>query len=187
MNRFRDQLPATPGEAAAAQPILAPAATVAAAGVSDNERGTAPLGRGAHDEEARMTRVDTHVRALTEERDRLRAACREAFCFFEENAEQPGYGFAVPDDPRDFTPDPGSCTPAEVAAHRAAVEAWNAAGGRPEGWEHPPRSGWNETGTMHFLRAPWGIGTYIYRDPDLCALRDRLAAALTTTEAGNVE
>ena len=116
------------------------------------------------------------------------AACRteaaallaEVLPLIADQAECVTYGYALPEDPRDFTPDAESCTPEELAAHAAAVEAWDAAGGKPEGWDAPPGSGWNEEGTMHSLRAPWGIGAYTYRDSQMCDLRDRILAVLAS-------
>lgn len=109
----------------------------------------------------------------------LVGAARAALEFFEHNAEHMSYGYpAGVDDPRDFTPDVESCREEEITAHAAAVAAWNEAGGKPEGWDAPDHGGWNESGTVHILRAPWGIGAYTYRDPELCALRDQLREAL---------
>jgi len=45
--------------------------------------------------------------------------------------EEPGYGFYQPPNPHDFYPDGESCTPEEIAAHREACEAWDAAEGKP--------------------------------------------------------
>lgn len=38
------------------------------------------------------------------------------------NAEDSSYGFAVPDDPRDFTPDMECCSDEEVALHKLHCE-----------------------------------------------------------------
>lgn len=78
-----------------------------------------------------------------------------------------GYGFFAGGDPRDFSPDGESCTPKEIANHKAACALWNEAAGRgetPEPEKCP--SGWlyDEAGKpiMHVLRAPYGIGVYSY-------------------------
>ena len=35
------------------------------------------------------------------------------------------YGFVCVENPHDFKPDMESCTPKEIAAHRAALEMWD--------------------------------------------------------------
>lgn len=37
-----------------------------------------------------------------------------------------GYGFFIGGDPRKFHPDEDSCTPEEIASHKAACEKWEA-------------------------------------------------------------
>jgi hypothetical protein len=63
-----------------------------------------------------------------------------------------------------------------------ACEAWNTAGGKPEGWDAPDTGGWNADRTAHVvLKAPWGIGVSTYTDPELCELRDVIRAALSAS------
>jgi len=76
-----------------------------------------------------------------------------------------GYGFYAGGDPRDFSPDWESCSPEEIANHKAACASWDQAAARgetPEPEKCP--SGWvyDEAGKpiMHVLRAPYGIGCY---------------------------
>lgn len=92
-------------------------------------------------------------------RELLRAMADE----LERSGEQVGYGFARPDNPHDFSPDHESCSAEEIAAHKAACEAFDS------GEYTPPRG--SETHrdkdgkiVMHILRAPWGIGSYTYVD-----------------------
>ena len=104
-----------------------------------------------------------------------------------EMAEQGGYGYARPEDPRDFHPDAESCSEQEIANHRKACELWDAAGGKPDGWTPPPGSEWAalpEGGFVHILRAPWGIGSYVFRDPEMAALRDAIVAVLKPKKRG---
>lgn len=44
-----------------------------------------------------------------------------------------GYGFFLGGDPRDFSPDVDSCTPAELKAHEEACARWNAGTPKDEG------------------------------------------------------
>jgi hypothetical protein len=57
-------------------------------------------------------------------------ACRY---FDEDGQEQMGYGFASPENPHDFFPDPESCTPEEIAAHAKAKADWDEAQSSQEG------------------------------------------------------
>jgi hypothetical protein len=100
-------------------------------------------------------------------------------------SEQSGYGFARPENPHDFHPDSECCSPEEIAAHKAACDAYDAGKYEHDGWD-----GWNEDHTIHVLRAPWGIGSYVFRDKDaedalaaLYAARKSLAAHLEAHKA----
>ena len=44
----------------------------------------------------------------------------------EEGQEDMGYGFYRPENPHDYFPDHESCRPEEIAAHKAACDAWDA-------------------------------------------------------------
>lgn len=78
-----------------------------------------------------------------------------------------GYGFYHGGDPRDFHPDSESCTPEELASHKAACDAFDAAdaAGTPMKPE-PDGSGWVAPG-VHITKSAYGIGTYQY--PSHCA------------------
>lgn len=77
--------------------------------------------------------------------------------FIEAAGSISGYGFHRPENPNDFFPDPEGSSAEEIAAHKAACEAWN----RGEYKRDPSEeSGWH--GNMHILKAPWGIGSYSY-------------------------
>lgn len=70
-----------------------------------------------------------------------------------------GYGFYRPENPHDFHPDPESCSPEEIANHKAACDAYDAGTYTPDnsdGWVTP---------NLHITKAPWGIGSYEVRDP----------------------
>lgn len=73
------------------------------------------------------------------------------------------YGYFLGGDPRNFTPDVECCTPEELAAHKAACEAWDR-GARPDpGGPHQPlfKDG-KEIG--HITIAHYGIGTTVMED-----------------------
>ena len=83
-----------------------------------------------------------------------------------------GYGFARPANPHDFSPDVECCTVEEMAAHKAACEAYDRGEYTPEkgdGWVTP---------NLHILKAPWGVGMYTFRDDRAVACLDRINAAL---------
>lgn len=95
------------------------------------------------------------------------------------------YGFGMPEDPRDFTPDPECSTEKERAAHTTAVALWEEAGGKPEGWDAPRGCEWlqgTDGAVRHVARAPWGLGTYTWRDEGMVDLHERIKAALEATK-----
>ena len=122
-------------------------------------------------------------RALLAERDRLREVLQEALPFIEHAArEDVNYGYPVVEDPRDFSPDPECCNPEEIAAHKAACEAW-------ERGERPTREPTHETiadgeTLIRLTRAPWGIGVSTLRDPQAVALLAQVRAALSGERDG---
>lgn len=71
-----------------------------------------------------------------------------------------GYGYFCGGDPRKFHPDHECCTPEEIAAHKAACEAWN----RGEKVGPAMRSHWITDGEgkviAHCSGSSYGIGTY---------------------------
>lgn len=91
-----------------------------------------------------------------------------------------GYGYYHGGDPRDFTPDSESCTPEELAAHKAACDAFDAAesAGTPMKPD-PGGSGWVAPG-VHVLKSNYGIG--VYRYPSECA--EMAAAAIERARGG---
>lgn len=83
-----------------------------------------------------------------------------------------GYGYYRPKNPHDFHPDAESCTEDEIAAHKAACEAWDAGTYKDnygDGWVSP---------NVHILRAPWGIGSYTDEVPEIAAICNRARALL---------
>lgn len=83
-----------------------------------------------------------------------------------------GYGYYRPKNPHDFHPDAESCTEDEIAAHKAACEAWDAGiykDNYGDGWVSP---------NVHILRAPWGIGSYTDEVPEIAAICNRARALL---------
>lgn len=89
----------------------------------------------------------------------VRDAIREAHRFIESRADESGYGYARPANPHDFSPDRECCTDEEIAAHKAACEAFDAGLYVHDSWD-----GWNADHTIHVLKAPWGVGSYTIRD-----------------------
>lgn len=93
--------------------------------------------------------------------------------YIDATSSQTGYGYSRPANPNDFFPDAECCTPEEIEAHRAACEAFDKG-------EYTPDPRIESTGRAHILLAPWGIGSYTYRDghaDELIAAIDALAAA----------
>ena len=101
----------------------------------------------------------------------IAALLRQVRPFVQECECESGYGYARPDDPNDFHPDAEMCSESEIAAHKAACEAY----GNP-GYEPPAGSTFGNG--VHILRAPWGIGSYTFRDPKVTALLAQIDAAL---------
>lgn len=112
-------------------------------------------------------------------------------------AEDTHYGHPFVSNPHDYHPDDECCSKKEIAAHRAACDAYD----RGEEWTRPastapipPGEGLPEGadtgmvaldadgrslgGTAHVY--PWGIGTSVNRDDALCALIEEIHAALAT-------
>lgn len=121
---------------------------------------------------------------MNDNQNLLLSTLRDVLPFFERNAEQETYGYGMPDDPRDFMPDPELSTAEEKERHAAACRAWDAANGEPEGWQRPAGSEWlnGAAGVMHVTRAPWGPGSWVYRDPEMCELRDKIRAAIAAVK-----
>jgi hypothetical protein len=107
----------------------------------------------------------------------LAEVLKEARAFIEANSDEVGYGFYRPKNPNDFHPDAESCSAEEIAAHKAACEAYDKGEFMPDndsGWISP---------TVHILTAPWGIGSYSYRSPDAQEILAKIDAALSARAA----
>ncbi|MGB9781411.1 MAG: hypothetical protein ACPLSY_01835 [Moorellaceae bacterium] len=109
----------------------------------------------------------------------------EVLPWLEEAAEEVHYGSPMCEDPRDFTPDPECCTEKEIAA-------WKEACRRAEAGEKVeiPHHIWEKDpdGTVrHISYNPWGIGTSVIRNPELCALRDKVKALIGQLSQGSCE
>jgi hypothetical protein len=103
-------------------------------------------------EETALQRIRRQVIEMNDESERRIASAvkRETVV-----REEEGYGLFPGGDPRRFRPDEESCTPEEIAAHRAACEAWD----RGEGVDRGPScatlgdgSAWSGKG--------YGVGPY---------------------------
>ena len=91
--------------------------------------------------------------------------------------EMHGYGVMRPEDPRDFTPDAEECTPEEIANHRAAVEAVERGEPVPDQPFTPDAVTYVNGEAVHMCGGPWGIGSYVVRDPVVLEIRDAVLAA----------
>ncbi len=136
---------------------------------------------------------DIVMGALVAARDYLREAANP----------MPTYGYYPGGtDPRDFHPDSECCTPAEMAAHKAACEAWER-GERPDpGGPHLPLGGDLPADAVAVLKvigsggdvvgghvtvAHYGIGTHSYRDEDAEDVLDQIEAAISALSGGKPE
>jgi len=157
------------------------AAAALSALLAENERLQGYDDAAKHDIERMLESLhaESEARIAAEARvAALEGALRRALRFIEERADQTGYGFYRPANPHHFHPDGESCTPEEIAAHKAACDAFD------KGEYTPPRGSEtyrDEAGNavMHILRAPWGIGSYLETDPDALPIIDAARAALT--------
>jgi hypothetical protein len=82
-------------------------------------------------------------------------------------------------DPRKFSPDEECCTPAELAAHKAACEAWER-GERPQIAPSLGEVEQLENGVVlkHECSSPLGIGGYVYVDEELVELLAQIDEAI---------
>jgi hypothetical protein len=124
----------------------------------------------------------------------MRAALVAALPVLEEAAETSMYGHYTGGDPRLFSPAEDECTPEEIAAHKAACEAWER-GERPdiphacepsrEDIEITDKTTGEKTtiakGTGLALYAPFGVGIQTWRDEEAMKARDLVRAALEGT------
>jgi hypothetical protein len=95
--------------------------------------------------------------------------------------EDHGYGFWCGGDPRKFHPDAEDCTAEELAAHKAACEAFDKADALGEKLEPMPcQSGWIGP-SIHITKSPFGIGSYTF--PSFAA--QKALAALGAVDAMN--
>jgi len=127
-------------------------------------------------------RSDRRFRQEIAQRDqRWFNSLTEMRTIFTEEAEGVSYGGYPGGDPRDFTPDGECCTPEEIAAHKAACEAWE------RGDFTEPRHGRHaveialKDGTKavgHGCINPYGIGVYTYHNEESARARDAAALLL---------
>lgn len=110
------------------------------------------------------------LRALVEAGERITEALTNL-------GEIHGYGLLRTEDPRDFRPDENECTPEELANHRAAVEAVERGEPVPDQPFTPDAVTIVDGVAVHSCGGPWGIGSYVVRDPELLAMRDVFDAA----------
>lgn len=103
----------------------------------------------------------------------------------EQQQANQGYGYFLGGDPRDFTPDGEVCTPEEIAAHRAACEAWER-GERPELDRHHHKIVQLEDGRhgVASFSGPFGMGVYTMSDEDADDVLGQIEAALAALDGG---
>lgn len=104
----------------------------------------------------------------------------------ERDVTHQGYGFYRPENPHDFFPDGDCCSEKEIENHRLACEAWDR--GEREGPVVAPKGsetlvGENGEWLGHVTRAPWGIGSYTARDPQIESVVAKLKAFRETHAA----
>jgi len=119
-----------------------------------------------------VTRLSAALTRATERGERMAGAVRA----LDLRAEETGYGFYHPDNPHDFHPDEESCTPQEIANHKAACDAYDA-GARvdpPEVHQHVVSDDGKVVASL--LITPWGIGSYALRDEKAAEVLAALAA-----------
>ncbi len=153
-------------------------------GFSIEERGGCPV--IVEDGEAKPADLEHRVLwdevvSLTAEADSLRAvnaelleALERALPLMEAEAVINGYGYYRPANPNDFHPDHESCSEDEIAAHKAACEAYDAGT-----YNDNYGGGWAGPG-LHILKAPWGIGSYTDTIPELEAQCQKARAAIAS-------
>lgn len=110
----------------------------------------------------------------------LRSAVAAVLSYLDAHAEGTGYGFARTDDPHDFHPDPDSCSEAEIAAHKAACDAYDRGEYKPS-----EQHGCVHEGNAIICYAPWGVGTYVYRDPQFVEAAEFLRGVMTSEGFGD--
>lgn len=97
------------------------------------------------------------------------------------------YGYFHGGDPRDFHPDPECCTPEEIAAHKAACEAWDR-GERPKSEQHRHEATEHEGRVVVVSYAgAFGLGTYSIRDEAAEDVLDQIQAALALLSEGHTD
>jgi hypothetical protein len=144
-----------------------------------------------------VPKMAAHLASLKAAGAKARDVLGEAHAFITQAAEpESSYGHYHGGDPRMFEPSEDECSAEEIAAHKAACEAW-ARGDRPdirracEPNREPitltdPETGEQRTveaGTALALYVPFGIGLNTYPpDEEAVRLRDALAAALVDIE-----
>lgn len=120
-----------------------------------------------------LSKAAVLIRSMLERERKLEGALAACLPYLEDVAVHTGYGFARPDNPHDFSPDRESCTEEEIAAHKAACEAYD------RGEYDPAATLGSINGPgVHLLRAPWGIGSYTMRDEQIGAIVDAARAIL---------
>ena len=126
---------------------------------------------------ARAEQAEAALAAEKRKAEDAREVIGKMLRFIDERASVSGYGFYRPANPHDFSPDHDSCSADELAAHKAACEAYDRGEyTAPKGSEFLR----DDDGkvTLHILRAPWGIGSYSETDPDAVPLIDAARAFL---------
>ena len=125
---------------------------------------------------ARAEQAEAALAAEKRKAEDAREVIGKMLRFIDERASVSGYGFYRPANPHDFSPDHDSCSADELAAHKAACEAYDRGEyTAPKGSEFLRDDDGKVT---HILRAPWGIGSYSETDPDAVPLIDAARAFL---------
>lgn len=110
--------------------------------------------------------MSNELTTLKAENDALRGLVRRLAGWLYVSTAGHTYGYFPGGDPRDFRPDEECCTPAEIAAWEADCAKWNAGQQEPT----PPAGVWSDDGAIHILAPRYGLGSYVFRDPDIEAI-----------------
>ena len=96
----------------------------------------------------------------------------------------PSYGYFHGGDPRDFFPDAEVCTAEEMAAHKAACEAWDRGERPPLDVHRHELVEYEGKQAIASYAGAFGMGTYSMRDEEAEDVLDQIEAALASLPEG---
>jgi hypothetical protein len=106
--------------------------------------------------------------------------------FLEPHEKWTGYGSFPGGNPNEFEPDTSCATTGEIAAHKAACDAWNAQvaeGKTPEDLKTSHLLSADESGNMlHVAFSQFGLGAYTVTEPEIMALCNEIRQLIGVTK-----